>query len=531
VKTNSVLSTLLIYAVTFMALVTSIKLVCAQEANAPTQAPADAAESAAQARAAAQAAGKTAAAAAQKAQTDADAAEAAARARAASRAARAAAAAAAAAAKSAADAERTGKPRAAARAAHEASVAAAAAAKAAAAAVPAVTGHLKVVPLPQGAALGTHNPTAPRHWIVYNAVPEDKGANPLTYAKPLICEGASVATLTHCQPFLDPESDYFTSGSLIYVVIENASTCATYSIVNKDDVQIAEDRPLVNGVPPPANLEKAPNPCPTHTIALLLGQYSNDRVTFSICESVAGATSDTPCTNSSSGKPQSSAQIGGGAKKSKCPCPAPAENPPKAPVGSLIANGAIEVHKLYRANIVAGFFVSSLVNRQYGITNNGQSTASSSVTYVTVVGPSTRPQYHAYVGVNVYPWRRDVFPGAMSRQGFLWWKTGNPKGLNGYWNPGILIGYGVDATNNYLLGLNWETFWGINIGSGVHIGQEARLQPGIVPGVTQLPNTLTAAPTYNQTNYGWYGSVGFDLSVMKAALGQLFGAGGSVSTK
>jgi hypothetical protein len=179
------------------------------------------------------------------------------------------------------------------------------------------------------------------------------------------------------------------------------------------------------------------------------------------------------------------------------------------------------VHKFYRANLVAGFFVSSLRTRQYGITNNGQATSSTNVTFVTVTGPTYRPQYHAFVGIDIYPWQRDVFPGALSKQGFLS-RNWHPLGLNAYWNPGILVGYGVDSPNNYIVGLNWETTWGINFGPGWHIGQEAYLQPGIVPGLTQLPSSATSAPTFNRTRYGWYGSVGFDLAVMKNAISQLF---------
>ena len=201
-------------------------------------------------------------------------------------------------------------------------------------------------------------------------------------------------------------------------------------------------------------------------------------------------------------------------------CVAPSNGSP----GKTIYSGSFDVHKIYRGNIVAGFLVSNLRNRPYGLTNNGQATSSTNVTFVTVMGEPYRPQFHAFVGVDVYLWERDVFPGQLSKQPFLFLKK--PHGwLNGYWNPGLMVGYGVDATNNYLLGLNWETKWGINVGGGLHIGQEAFLQNGIIPGVTQLPSSTTSAPTFNKTAYGGYGSVGFDLAVMKSALGQLFGGG------
>jgi hypothetical protein len=215
------------------------------------------------------------------------------------------------------------------------------------------------------------------------------------------------------------------------------------------------------------------------------------------------------------------------------PFPADSTKPPtccnqqqNASPGKLLYSGTFDVHKIYRANLVAGFFVSRLENRPYGLTNNGQATSSTGVTFVTVTGEPYRPQLHAFVGVNVYLWERDVFPGQISKQGFLWLRSAHGW-LNGYWNPGIMVGYGVDALNNYMVGLNWETKWGLNFGPGLHVGQETFLQPGIVPGVTQLPSTTTTVPTFNKTACALYGSVGLDLGVMKTALSQLFGGGSS----
>lgn len=214
-----------------------------------------------------------------------------------------------------------------------------------------------------------------------------------------------------------------------------------------------------------------------------------------------------------------------GTKKS----PASDDTQQNANPGKLVYSDSFDVHKIYRGNLVAGFFVSSLHNNPFGLTNNGQASSGMNVTFVTVTGPPYRPQFHAFAGINVYFWPRDVFPGQLSKDKIF---PRNPKlgWLNGYWKPGILFGYGLDALNNYLVGLNWETKWGINIGGGGHIGQEARLQPGIIPGITQLPSAATSAPTYNKTEYGYYGSVGFDLAVMKNAIGQLFG-GGSATGK
>jgi hypothetical protein len=183
------------------------------------------------------------------------------------------------------------------------------------------------------------------------------------------------------------------------------------------------------------------------------------------------------------------------------------------PSSKPVYTGNFEVHKFYRANIVSGFFVSTLNTRQYGITNNG-----TTATFVSVVGPSYPPQYHYFVGLNYYVFgKRDLFPGALK-----------PRD---YWKPGLLLGYGLDSPNNYLLGANWEFRWGINLGAGLHIGQETFLAPGIQPGLTTLPATTISPPTVTRTRYGAYGSIGFDLATMKAALGQLFGGGSTTPSK
>jgi hypothetical protein len=279
-------------------------------------------------------------------------------------------------------------------------------------------------------------------------------------------------------------------------------------------------------------------------VTMLVGQWSsNEIVDFTVCEKpptpndstsgISGGSEDKSCSSGltgtqSPGKTASATPKGAAAPPVTCiccSCKQPDGSSEKPGGGIVVAKDSFEVHKMYRANLIAGFFVSSLVNRQYGLTNNGQSTSSMNLTYVTVVGPTTRPQYHAFVGVNVYLFQRDVFPGAMARQGFLWGKPSDkPHVMNGYWNPGLVIGYAVDTTNNYVTGLNWETPWGLNLGSGVHIGQEMFLQPGFVPGVTQLPSTTTAVPTISRTEYGWYGNVSFDLGVMKTLISNLFGS-------
>jgi hypothetical protein len=202
-------------------------------------------------------------------------------------------------------------------------------------------------------------------------------------------------------------------------------------------------------------------------------------------------------------KAQTQAQLPPVASAPSNPVPIPPEN--------------FVVHKFYRANIVSGFFASTIPSRPYGVTNNGQATSSSNAVLVPVVGASYRPQFHYFVGLDLYLWRRDLYPGQL-------------RGRD-YRKPGLLLGYGLDAPNNYLIGLNWELRWGINLGSGFNIGQETFLAPGIQPGVTVLQPGTTTPPTTNRTAYGAFASIGFDLATVKAAITQLASGGVSPATK
>jgi hypothetical protein len=179
--------------------------------------------------------------------------------------------------------------------------------------------------------------------------------------------------------------------------------------------------------------------------------------------------------------------------------------------GTLLETDSFNVHQFFRANVVSGFFASTLHNRDYGVTQI-QGTGSQTVTVATV-GNVTQPQLHYFVGLNYYFKQRDLFPGAL--------KTSD------YFIPGGFFGYGLDATNNFLVGPNWETKWGINVGFGAHIGSETFLKKGIVPGTTPLGSNATSPPTVSRPKLGTYVSVGFDLSVFKSVFGQLTGSSGS----
>lgn len=181
--------------------------------------------------------------------------------------------------------------------------------------------------------------------------------------------------------------------------------------------------------------------------------------------------------------------------------------------GNLLETYSFSVHQFFRANVVSGFFASSLHDRAYGVEqipgSGGQPTQT-----VATVGDVTQPQVHYFVGLNYYFKQRDVFPGALR--------------TSDYFIPGAFFGYGVDDSKNFLLGPNWETKWGIDVGLGVHIGHETFLRKDIIAGTTPLASSATSPPTVSKPKLGTYFSVGFDLSVFKNVFGQL--TGGSTNT-
>jgi hypothetical protein len=185
--------------------------------------------------------------------------------------------------------------------------------------------------------------------------------------------------------------------------------------------------------------------------------------------------------------------------------------PSGTPAAKPLFNSSFEVHRFYRANLVGGFFASTLRSREYGVATN------SSSVLVATVGNSHMPQLHYFAGIDYYVFgQRDLFPGAMK--------------ASDYWKPALMFGYGLDTTNNFVLGPNWETKWGLTLGGGWAIGQETFLAPGIMANSTPLPSGTATAPTVNRTRGGGFISVGFDLSVFKSAFSQLTGGGGSSTT-
>lgn len=168
---------------------------------------------------------------------------------------------------------------------------------------------------------------------------------------------------------------------------------------------------------------------------------------------------------------------------------------------SAVFQGNFEVHRFYRANIVAGFVASSLHTREYGVATTAQLDANGKPVVgangapvfntTPVVGAARRPQLHPYVGVDWYFKAQDFFPG---------------KGH--FFRPGLMFGYGLDEVNSFFLGPNIETRWGLDIGGGMHVGRESFLAPGIEPGPngTHLPDASKLPPLVNRTRIGIYGT-------------------------
>jgi hypothetical protein len=196
--------------------------------------------------------------------------------------------------------------------------------------------------------------------------------------------------------------------------------------------------------------------------------------------------------------------------------------PKEAPKPAPFYTGGFEVHQVFRANIASGFIVSALRNREYGIQQvqatdeTGQPVFKDHVPVynkVAVVGEAKRPQFHYFVGVDLYFRNEDFFPG--SRAAVI---------------PSILVGYGINEPLNFFVGPNFETKLGLNIGFGWHFGRETFLAPGIIPGPdgTVLPSDAKDPPTVkrfasNRFKDSYYINIGFDYRTFKSVFGGLVG--------
>lgn len=241
------------------------------------------------------------------------------------------------------------------------------------------------------------------------------------------------------------------------------------------------------------------------------------------------AASDDSDANASAGDPQDSAggnkntkgkQDGG---EGKAATGGEGSNQPQP---QTIYQFSLEVHQFARANFVAGFARSWLKTRAYGLDSipatdaSGKPIVDSNGTPATAQTPvetKNQPaQYVYYVGIDFYLRKRDLFPATRVK--------------TNYWIPGIMFAYGVNEEFNFLIGPNWETKWGLNLGGGVHFGQETGLPNGFgPPGTKQLPSTTTTAPTVQRFAVAPYISIGFDGSVFQKVFGAIKGAGGGSS--
>jgi hypothetical protein len=175
----------------------------------------------------------------------------------------------------------------------------------------------------------------------------------------------------------------------------------------------------------------------------------------------------------------------------------------------------VDVHQVARANFVSGFVRSWIPAREFSLKEVPAVDASGAPVLdekgkqtnakTPVETKNQRGQYVYYVGLNFYTKPRDLFPHALHR--------------SDYFYPGVMIGYGVSDQLNFLVGLNWETAWGLNFGGGLHLGNETVLKKGFDAPGFQLPDSETNAPTTTRLRQAFYFNIGFDASVLAKVLG------------
>jgi hypothetical protein len=182
----------------------------------------------------------------------------------------------------------------------------------------------------------------------------------------------------------------------------------------------------------------------------------------------------------------------------------------------------VEVHQIARGNFVSGFARSKLFTREFALRDVPKVDASGNpvvdkegAAEMAKVAVQTRDQslqYIYYVGVNLYSWPRDLFPRATP--------------IIAHAAPGFMFAYGVNDEANFLLGLNWELPWGLNVGVGRHYGKVKTLANGFTT-TEQLPSSTSAVPTVDRFEHATYFNVGFDAAVFKAIFGAVKSVKGS----
>jgi len=280
----------------------------------------------------------------------------------------------------------------------------------------------------------------------------------------------------------DPRTDFFRAGDVVEVLVIRKSEKDQFSAIVSQEKAVAEISAVRQGVTSLQAFDGGAKPNPSE---IILGQWTGSTgVSFQVF-------------------------------------PVSPDDQPGKPKLLPVFQGTFYVHRFYHANLAGGFLASTLRTREYGATTTQEidgtgkpvvSNGAPVFVAVPVVGAARRPQLHPWVGVDWYFRSEDFFPGAGHSWRLAW-----------------MFGTVVDETQSYVTGLNFETTFGLAVGTGVHYGREQFLAPGVSPGTvpgqdgTHLPDASKAPPTVNRSRIGAYVSVGFDLSLFKAVFGSVAG--------
>ncbi|MEP7298522.1 MAG: hypothetical protein ABI702_20245 [Burkholderiales bacterium] len=163
---------------------------------------------------------------------------------------------------------------------------------------------------------------------------------------------------------------------------------------------------------------------------------------------------------------------------------------------------SLELHRLWRANVVGGVVFSSLSDNQFAI---GTKIVDGKVVRLPIVANEQRPSAHYLVGLNYSFVPADSFPSA--RQGAK------------RWIPGAMFGLGLESSKQFFFGLNFEPTLGVDLSAGWHWGQQTALQRSYAADDTVLPDEITTVPTRTVMRSGFYFMVGFDLNIFSRFMG------------
>jgi hypothetical protein len=244
-------------------------------------------------------------------------------------------------------------------------------------------------------------------------------------------------------------------------------------------------------------MAKVIDPVTTNSVISVAIILHDSFVPFDFAPAKATSSDNSGSPSAAAAAQQNNQTTGKGTTPSKST--SPSSSPPGGTEQHVVRTVLVEVHRISDFNIVSGFAASSIRNPAYGL----RAVSSTNTNLVAFQSQNDRLQGQYLIGINAYLCKRDMFPGYLTPKMRL--------------TPGVLVGTSVTTSKvNFVAGLDFELFNGVDLYGGLIVGDQTELGSGIVLGVTQFPPGTTSVPTTQRLAAGAFFGVGLDAHVFKS---------------